>query len=213
MRDMPLLPADHPPPAELRTPDAVIRRQERGDAVADYEAVMSSKASLRVWCDDAWPEDTFTLEENRADLDGHIADARSGVAFGYTIWDGQGERVLGSLYLEQPAAVLATYEVDDAVRGALASCDVRVEYWLRDDVPDDAERRIVVAIEDWLARAWPFDRACWGSRRGMLARRALLESLGMEPLIVLRQPQGARAFHLHARLSPAPPPAPAPHRR
>jgi hypothetical protein len=205
MRDPPLLPAHHPPPAELRTRDALIRRQTLADVVADYEAVMSSRASLRVWCDDAWPEDTFSLEENGADLEGHIADARSGVAFGYTIWDARGARVLGSLYLEPPASILAAYAVDDTVRAALASCDVRVEYWLRDDVPDDAERRIVVAIEDWLASAWPFGRACWGSRRGMLARRALLESLGMKPLVVLRTPEGARAFHLHARLSPAPP--------
>jgi hypothetical protein len=193
-----LLPPGREPPAEHRTRDGLFRRQRLSDAEADYEAVMASKESLRVWCDDTWPEDGFTLADNLADLEGHLADAAAGTAFGYTIWDTSGERVLGSLYLEPTGAFLGEYDLDEATRVELATFDVRVECWLRDGIDEATEGRLLDDIRGWLTEAWPFERPCWGSRRGMTRRRALLESLGFSEVAVLRSRDGARRFHLHA---------------
>jgi hypothetical protein len=198
MADTSLLPAGTVPPSELRTADAWLRRQRAEDAVADHEAVMASKEALRVWCDGTWPEDGFTLEENVEDLAGHIEDAATGTAYGYTIWDPTGERVLGSLYLEPTAPFLDDYVVDEATRAALATCDVRIELWLRADLPEDVEPRVLAAVRDWLADAWPFRRPGWGSRRGMHGRRAHLEALGFGEVAALVSRDGARRFHVHA---------------
>lgn len=198
MPDAPLLPPGALPPTELRTPDAWLRRQRAADAAADHEAVMASKEALRVWCDDTWPEDDFTPEQNAEDLAGHLADAEAGTAFGYTVWDPDGTRVLGSLYLEPTAPFLDAYRADDADRAALAACDVRVELWLRADLPDDVEPRVLAAVRDWLAAAWPFRRPCWGSRRGMDRRRGHLEELGLVEVAALASADGRRRFHFHA---------------
>lgn len=198
MADAPLLPPGTLPPTELRTVDAWLRRQRAADAAADHEAVMASKEALRVWCDGDWPEDGFTLEQNAEDLAGHLEDAAAGVAYGYTIWDPTRTRVLGSLYLEPTAPFLDAYAVDEAARAALATCDVRVELWLRSDLPEDVEPRVLAAVRDWLADAWPFRRPAWGSRRGMHARRAHLEALGLVEIAALEGLDGARRFHVHA---------------
>jgi hypothetical protein len=193
-----LLPVDAIAPTELRTPEALLRPQRLEDAEADYEAVMASRAALRVWCDGAWPEDGFTLDQNRDDLAGHIEDAEAGVAYGYTIWEPGGARVLGSLYLAATAPFLDAYLAEEGERAAIAGCDVRVECWLRSDLPTDFEARLLADVRDWLACAWPFLRPCWGSRRGMHARRALLEEMGMVEVAALTSRDGTRRFHLHA---------------
>jgi hypothetical protein len=64
-------------------------------------------------------------------------------------------------------------------------------------VDEVTERRIVEEVAAWLGRDWSFRRPCWGSRRGMTARRALLESLGMVELAALSSRDGQRRFHLH----------------
>lgn len=198
MAAMPLIPQGQLAPEELRTNDVWLRRQRPEDAEADYEAVMASREALRIWSDSTWPEDDFTLEQNLADLQGHIEDALAGTAYGYTIRDAKGARVLGSLYLEPITPFLESYLHDDAVRAAIDGCDVRVEYWLRGDVPDGVERRLVGALRVWLRDVWMFRRPCWGSRKGMVERRALLESLGFAELVALQSIDGTRLFHLHA---------------
>ncbi len=198
MADAPLLPPGALPPTELRTADVWLRRQRAEDAAADHEAVMASKEALRVWCDGDWPEDGFTLDENVEDLAGHLEDAAAGTAFGYTIWDPAGTRVLGSLYLEPTAPFLDAYVVDDATRAALATCDVRVELWLRADLPDDVEPRVLASVRGWLQDAWPFQRPAWGSRRGMHARRRHLVALGLTEVAALEGRDGVRRFHVHA---------------
>ncbi len=199
MHDTPLLPVGFARPVELRTPDAWLRQQRIDDAEADFEAVMASREKLRTWGGDAWPEDDFTLDENRADLAGHIADADSLRAFGYTIWGADVKRVLGSLYLEPTAPFIDEFEERAGARAALASCDVRVELWLRSDVDGATERRIVAAVLEWLDHEWPFARPCWGSRAGMTRRREALESLGLGEIAVLDGADGSRRFHFHAR--------------
>jgi hypothetical protein len=202
MAAIPLIPTGQYAPEELRTPDLWLRRQRTEDAEADYEAVMASREALRVWSDSTWPEDDFTLDQNLADLQGHIEDALAGRAYGFTIWDRAGRRVLGSVYLEPVAPFLDAYLHDDAVRAAIDGCDVRVEYWLRTDTPLELERQLVGALRAWLRDVWAFSRPCWGSRRGMTERRTLLESLGLSELAMLRAKAGDHVFHLHAEPLP-----------
>ena len=64
------VPADYLVPLRVETPDFILRKLTTQDAAQDFEAVMSSKESLRQIFgeNDAWPEDEMTLEDNNRDL-------------------------------------------------------------------------------------------------------------------------------------------------
>jgi len=83
----------------LETPLCLIERQTLDHNAADYAAVMSAREHLRAWSASEWPEHSFTLEQNREDLAGHIQDAADAIAFGYTVFDRNRTAVLGSVYL------------------------------------------------------------------------------------------------------------------
>lgn len=52
-----------------------LKRQILEDAEQDYATVMANRVHLRAWCHASWPEDNFTLEQNREDPEDHIAEA------------------------------------------------------------------------------------------------------------------------------------------
>ena len=56
-------------PHGFSTDRFLIRPVTVADAQLDFDAVMSSKEFLRTWEQASWPEDDFTVEANRADLD------------------------------------------------------------------------------------------------------------------------------------------------
>src|SRR3984957_7222346 len=57
-----------PVPAELRTAEFALRPIVADDAELDYAAVLETREYLRLWRQSTWPEDDFTVAENRKDL-------------------------------------------------------------------------------------------------------------------------------------------------
>ena len=110
----------------------------------DYAAWTSSIDHIRRspgFPDGNWPHE-MTLEENRADLEGHARDFRERKGFTYTVLDPTDD-VVGCVYV---------YPARDGVHDAV------VQSWVRESEAehDDAVRR---AIADWLtSNAWPFAR-------------------------------------------------------
>ncbi|MCB9685456.1 MAG: hypothetical protein H6735_10485 [Alphaproteobacteria bacterium] len=142
------------PSEPLVASDLVVRRQRLEDDESDYVAVMANRAWLRRWSGSDWPEDTFTLAENRADLEGHIADHEAGEALGYTLANPAGD-VLGSLYVQPLAEILDDYAASHEVRAALADAVMRADLWTRLDQEPDRLRRAVASIDPWLRAVWP----------------------------------------------------------
>lgn len=142
-------------PAEpLVASDLVVRRQRVEDDESDYAAVMANRAWLRRWSGSEWPEDTFSLAENRADLEGHIADHEAGEALGFTLATSAGD-VLGSLYVQPLDELLDAYAAAPEIRAALADAGMRADVWTRLDQEPDGLRRAVAAIDPWLRAVWP----------------------------------------------------------
>ena len=56
-----------PVPAQLRTKEFLLRPIVEADTERDYVAVMDTREALRLWRMSTWPEDEFTVEENRVD--------------------------------------------------------------------------------------------------------------------------------------------------
>lgn len=115
----------------------------------DYEAVMSSKESLRtVFAEqDEWPADDMSLAENMNDLIMHEKEFKLRKAFAYTVLSPDQSRCIGCLYIEP------------SIRDGM---DAEIYYWLRDDslyLMDEFEN----TIKQWL-KEWPFKNAAYPGR-------------------------------------------------
>lgn len=122
----------------------VLRPLTTGDVENDYEAVMSSRVSLRriFRADDDWPADGMTLQENLRDLARHQADFEGRTGFTYTVETPDGRRCLGCVYLYPSPK---------------EGFDARVHYWVRDDAKAEGlEEGLGTFLRGWLRDAWPF---------------------------------------------------------
>ncbi len=194
---MTLNPDHRPVPASLVAPHFTLRRQRPEDNAADYEAVMASRDELRIWSDSEWPEDTFTPEANLEDLHMHIGEHDRDEAYGFSVFTLDGQRLLGSLYLNAVAPFLDHYHVSDADQEALGRAQVRVEYWLRRGTPPEFERLFLEAVRRWLAEAWWFKGVVYGSRREADAQRMAYAAVGLRESARLTSKDSARRFHFH----------------
>lgn len=194
------LPAGKVPPSAVLGP-LVAERQSLLHAEADYEAVMAARHHLRDWCGDDWPEDAFTLEQNRADLAEHINDAETGFAYGFTVFTDPGrKRVAGSLYLYPSAYFAGRYAFSKPVRDTVEAALVLADYWLRPELDaDPLHERFLQDLQAWLARDWGFRTAIWPTRPALEARRRRYTQSGFTHLATaasLHQPDWTMDFHL-----------------
>jgi hypothetical protein len=158
-----------------------LKRQVPEDAEPDYATVMANRDHLRAWCHDSWPEDNFTLEQNRDDLEGHIEEANEGFAYGYTVWDSQGQKVLGSVYLYPSAYFAGRYKLAEADKERLRSTVILVDYWLdhRLEKDRDFSTHFIRELRAWLRDDWGVPDVSWATRPNMEDRREFYRSLGM----------------------------------
>jgi len=175
--------------------DFIVRPQRVEDNTVDYEAVMASRFELREWSDSCWPEDDFSFEDNLKDLLGHIQEHSAGTDLGFSIMERNERKFLGSLYINDPAELDEDYP-DSAETNRKARIEFRVEYWMRRGVLVETEKAFVLATQQWLSERG-YTRAVWGSRKTMVSRRELYESLGMRHLASLNNVASTRTFSLH----------------
>jgi hypothetical protein len=171
------------------------------DTDADYRTVMANREHLRDWCNDTWPEDEFTVEQNREDLMGHISEAEEEFAYGYTVWNPDEKEVLGSVYLYPASFFAERYKLSEPDRQRLQAHIVLVDYWLAHQLEKDGEfhRQFILMLKDWLNNEWGFKRAAWATRPAMEERRNLYESVGFRGGQLVessKTPGWYQAFHL-----------------
>jgi hypothetical protein len=189
-------------PSTAFLPPFTLERQCLAHNEADYAAVMASREFLREWSGDEWPEDSFSLEQNAEDLAGHLADAETEFAFGYTVFNDDGATVAGSVYLYPSAWFAERYEVGAGTGAEMVEGEVCVDYWLRPEI--EASPRHLAFLLDllrWLGERWGYDSSLWASRPGMSARRALYAKAGMRLLVEaesLQDPGRRMSFHCPA---------------
>ena len=132
-------------PERIEQANYVLRPLTVLDVAHDYDAVMSSKESLRhIFCanDADWPADTMTLEDNYRDLERHQRDFEQRRGFTYTMETPDAQRCLGCVYIYP------------CQRGGY---DAQVHYWVRDSMkPLGLEEELGAFLRQWLRDAWPF---------------------------------------------------------
>ncbi|MGC9523553.1 MAG: GNAT family N-acetyltransferase [Anaerolineae bacterium] len=149
----PFVPEDFAVPQRVEQPTYVLRPLTTEDVEKDYDAVMSSKESLRHVFheyDPDWPADDMTLEDNYRDLERHQQDFKSRRGFTYTMETPEGQRCLGCVYI-YPCR-----------RG---DYDAQVYYWVRDSEKGRGlEEDLGAFLRQWLRDAWPFQRSVFPGR-------------------------------------------------
>lgn len=116
------------------------------DVDMDYPAVMGSRERLwsiygEPW---GWPPVTMTVEQDRADLARHEAEAEAHESFNYGLLDRAGSELLGCVYIDPPER-----------QGA----DAEISWWVTDAlVGTDVEAALDELVPLWIARGWPFEQ-------------------------------------------------------
>lgn len=167
----------------------VIRPQRLDDNESDFQAVMANRDWLRRWSGSSWPADDFSLEENLADLAGHIEDHRSRVALGFSIISTASRQVIGSLYVQRVGGWLDEYAATEAMRRVVTAMEARVDVWARLDQEPDLLTRVVVAAVSWFAADWP-PKAIFCSRADCPELEQAYEAAGLRRIGELRSPEG-----------------------
>ena len=128
-----------------------LRKLTVDEVKKDYEAVMSSRESLRqVFCEnDDWPSDNMTIEENYMDLLEHQEEFDNNIGFAYTVVTPDDSRCIGCLYI---------YPFSHGVY------DCRIFYWLVDDMADQLDSQFRDFIDKWIPVAFGFENPIFPGR-------------------------------------------------
>lgn len=170
-------------PVGFRTEHLIVRPIELDDVALDYEAVMSSRQSLRIWEQSTWPEDDFTVEDNRADLVKMVERHADGYAFGYTVMPPDESQCLGCIYVfATDANWLEGADVTSLVDAAhWSDVDAVVSFWVRESrVVDGLDRELVEQMRMWFSDAWNLERAVFLTAEGFAQQVAMLDASGLE---------------------------------
>jgi len=150
---------------------------------SDYEAVMASKESLRLWSHSEWPEDTFTKEENKKDLQFHVDDNSAHCAYGYMLYNPEKTQCLGSIYVNPVESLKKYYTIRDGSNSLLETMDARIDYWIR-DCPFERNFELSKAILEWIQVDWNI-RAGFTARERMTTRMQVYQKLNLEKKLSL----------------------------
>ena len=123
-------------------------------AASDFDAVMASKEELRLWSDSDWPEDDFTVEVNKEDLQYHVEDNEEHCAYGFMLYDASKTTCYGSLYVNP-----INRDSFKNTKSEMEQFDARIDCWIRTDLEESLKIAIVKELTNWLNSKWPIQ---WG---------------------------------------------------
>lgn len=152
-------------PFQIDAGSFILKKLTVEDVHRDYEAVMSSKESLRQIFreDDDWPSEAMTLEENYRDLLEHQEEFDRNEGFAYTVLTPDLSKCIGCLYIYP-----FPYGVYDS----------RVYFWLIDEVKEELSPVFQAFIEKWIPETFSFNSIVYPGRHiGHGAFKALVEKL------------------------------------
>ncbi len=169
-------------PEELRTDEFLLRPIRATDAELDYDAVMESKAFLRLWEQSTWPEDDFTVEANRADLAKLERRHAAGESFTYTVMDLAETQCFGCVYIFPTSAPMFSRPRITAIAGDQWSAyEAAVYFWVRQSrLADGLDRRLLGALRPWLAHDWRIAHPLIVTNEQFAQQVAMLEGADMQ---------------------------------
>lgn len=170
-------------PTHLITEDFIARPLRVADAEKDYEAVISSRAMLHIWDQSDWPDETFTLEDNRDDLEEHETAHNERRSFTYTILNNSESLCLGCIYISPLKPVLKSVGATDHLVMKYNDLDVYVTFWVREsEIGKKLEEKVLSALLTWLNDDWSFPNIVLGSNSQDTRQSTLFVKHGFKKL-------------------------------
>ena len=186
---------DFQPPEGLRTDEFLLRQLVVADAELDYEAVVESKEFLRVWEGTDWPEDDFTVEANRADMEKMEGRHNDRHSFAYTVMNPTETECFGCVYIfPTDVSWLAKTQVDALGDDAWSAYDMCLSFWVRTSrLADGLDRRLLDAVNSWLMNDWPIKDHVVVTVEQLDQQVAMIEGTGLQRTFRLTEPDDDRA--------------------
>ena len=185
-----------PVPEGLRSDKFLLRPIRVADAELDYEAVTESREFLRIWEQSSWPEDNFTVEANRQDLQKLERRHTAEESFTYTIMNPTETQCLGCVYIfAMDAAMLRRSDVS-AIDGARWSDYAAAVYlWIRlSRLADALDRTVLNALGPWLRDDWRFQSCLFITNEQFTQQVLMMESAGLRLRFRIKDPKAAGRF-------------------
>ncbi len=151
MYGKPLVPPDFDVPRGLETERLRLRPLTAGDAVKDFDAVMTSAERHKTVFRPGgrWP-DGMTLEHNQKELAWHEIEFQNRRSFAYTVVSLEESQVLGCLYLYPTSK---------------ADHEVEITMWVRaSEAGSGLDAHLYETVRRWIAEAWPFAKPAYPGR-------------------------------------------------
>ncbi len=183
-------------PDGFRTDEIFVRALRRSDAALDHEAVMETRVFLRKWEQSAWPEDDFTVEANRADVEAMEQRHLDGVSFTYTVLDPSEAACLGCVYVfPLDAPFLARCDVELVAGAPWAEASAAIYFWVRQSgMQDGLDSRLLHLLLPWLSETWRFEDPLFVTNEQVPHQVSLLERAGLGLRYTLADPKAPGRF-------------------
>jgi RimJ/RimL family protein N-acetyltransferase len=192
---MSFYPPNQSVPARLRTDEFILRPLTTAHVNLDYAALMVSTEMLRLWSGTSWPTDDFTLEENWEDLAMHDREHQERVAFTYTVLTPDEMECLGCVYITPLTNSVA---LNPQVLTDIAPDTAVVGFWVKQPrLADHLDKRLLVALRDWLATEWLFSAVYFSARDVNKQQIQLLEAASMKKQYTISVSRRANQFLLY----------------
>jgi hypothetical protein len=158
------------------------------DARLDHEAVMESREYLRLWEQSTWPEDDFTVEANRDDLERLVERHGRGDSFGWTVMNLDESECLGCVYAFRPDGTwLGKADVTPLGPQPWTDCDAVFVFWVRKSrLEQNLDRTLLDAMRAWIERDWPLERAVFLTNEQFTQQVEMFEGAGLQRRFELR---------------------------
>lgn len=168
-------------PEALRTDEFLLRPIRESDAELDYEAVMESRESLRLWEQSTWPEDDFTVEANRADLAKLERRFAEGESFAYTVMNPEETQCLGCVYIFPTSAPMYSRpEISATDSDQWSAHEAALYFWVRmSRLADGLDSRLLDALGPWLAQDWGIAHPLIITNEQFAQQVAMIERAGL----------------------------------
>ena len=144
------LPEDYEVSQGFEAERFTVRPIRATDAEMDYEAVMESIDLIHATLlNDRWPTESFTLEENRADLMKKEKRFERRTSFTYAVLSSDESRVLGSVYINR----------------GIDGPDAAVFMWVRASAHEaELDPALEAAVRQWMDAEWLFEWVVYPGR-------------------------------------------------
>ena len=144
------LPSDFNAPENYKTDEFYFSVLEPSITEIDYQAVMSSRISLRkiFSANDTWPSENMTIEENTQDLIRHESEFRQKKAFAYSVFTTNKDEYIGCVY------------INPTVKNDF---DCEVYLWVKDS-RNELDQELFQVIKKWLLGYWNLNAIAFPGR-------------------------------------------------